>query len=145
MTVQPQLFLLQKTLLYVESLGKKLYPELDLWQTAKPLLTRWIKRQYRFTQLAKSAIKDWHAHAEPWLKMPHLAFSVLQTMQTNQLARPLENTNQTTKHALKKRYFLMGMGMTLLGSAIVTLVYSHHLSLISLNASLIAFVASMLT
>lgn len=43
MTVQPQLVLLQKTLFYVEGLGRQLYPELDLWQTAKPFLDQWAK------------------------------------------------------------------------------------------------------
>lgn len=42
MEVQPQLVLLQKTLLNVEGLGRQLYPELDLWQTAKPILEQWM-------------------------------------------------------------------------------------------------------
>lgn len=42
MQVQPQLVLLQKTLLYVEGLGRALYPQLDLWQTAKPFMERWL-------------------------------------------------------------------------------------------------------
>jgi ubiquinone biosynthesis protein len=43
--VQPQLILLQKTILNVEGLGRMLNPELDLWVTAKPILERWMKRQ----------------------------------------------------------------------------------------------------
>ena len=43
--IQPQLVLLQKTLLNVEGLGRQLYPELDLWQTAKPYLERWMENQ----------------------------------------------------------------------------------------------------
>jgi ubiquinone biosynthesis protein len=45
MTVQPQLVLLQKTLLNIEGLGRQLYPELDLWKTAKPFMERWLARQ----------------------------------------------------------------------------------------------------
>lgn len=45
MVVQPQLVLLQKTLLYVEGLGRQLYPQLDLWKTAKPFLENWMKEQ----------------------------------------------------------------------------------------------------
>ncbi len=45
MPVQPQLVLLQKTLLNIEGLGRTLYPELDLWQTAKPFLERWMREQ----------------------------------------------------------------------------------------------------
>ncbi|MCH4295887.1 ubiquinone biosynthesis regulatory protein kinase UbiB [Shewanella sp. 3B26] len=43
--VQPQLVLLEKTLLYIEGLGRQLYPQLDLWQTAKPFLERWMAEQ----------------------------------------------------------------------------------------------------
>ena len=45
MEVQPQLVLLQKTLLNIEGLGRELYPELDLWKTGKPFLDRWVKER----------------------------------------------------------------------------------------------------
>ena len=45
MVVQPQLVLLQKTLLNVEGLGRQLYPDLDLWQTAKPFMERWLRQR----------------------------------------------------------------------------------------------------
>lgn len=44
MEVQPQLVLLQKTLLNIEGLGRQLYPELDLWDTAKPIMDDWARR-----------------------------------------------------------------------------------------------------
>jgi len=42
MEIQPQLVLLQKTLLNIEGLGRQLYPELDLWQTGQPVLREWM-------------------------------------------------------------------------------------------------------
>ncbi|MEP6884696.1 MAG: ubiquinone biosynthesis regulatory protein kinase UbiB [Gammaproteobacteria bacterium] len=45
MQVQPQLILLQKTLFNIEGLGRQLYPELDLWQTAQPYLRRWMRQR----------------------------------------------------------------------------------------------------
>ncbi len=45
MEIQPQLVLLQKTLLYVEGVGRQLYPELDLWKTAKPFMERWMRQR----------------------------------------------------------------------------------------------------
>ncbi len=45
MEVQPQLVLLQKTLLNIEGLGRELYPELDLWNAGKPFLDRWVKER----------------------------------------------------------------------------------------------------
>jgi len=46
MEVQPQLVLLQKTLLNIEGLGRQLYPDLDLWHTAKPFMERWMRERY---------------------------------------------------------------------------------------------------
>ncbi|EDY85778.1 2-polyprenylphenol 6-hydroxylase [gamma proteobacterium HTCC5015] len=49
--VQPQLVLLQKTLLNIEGLGRQLYPQLDLWSTAQPFLERWMNEQVGTTDL----------------------------------------------------------------------------------------------
>ena len=46
MEVQPQLILLQKTLLNIEGLGRQLYPDLDLWHTAKPFMERWMRERF---------------------------------------------------------------------------------------------------
>ena len=53
MEVQPQLVLLQKTLLNIEGLGRQLYPELDLWHTAKPFMERWMEDRYGPLALAR--------------------------------------------------------------------------------------------
>ena len=45
MQIQPQLMLLQKTLLNVEGLGRELYPELDIWNTASPILREWMRER----------------------------------------------------------------------------------------------------
>jgi ubiquinone biosynthesis protein len=62
MEIQPQLVLLQKTLLNIEGLGRQLYPELDLWQTAKPFLERTMSEQLGPRALLrniKDSIPDW--------------------------------------------------------------------------------------
>ena len=55
MEVQPQLVLLQKTLLNIEGMGRELYPDLDLWVTAKPFLERWMDEQKGIRSLFKGA------------------------------------------------------------------------------------------
>jgi ubiquinone biosynthesis protein len=55
MEIQPQLVLLQKTLLNIEGLGRQLYPELDLWKTAQPLLRSWYRERTSPRTLAKEA------------------------------------------------------------------------------------------
>lgn len=59
MHIQPQLMLLQKTLLNIEGLGRQLYPDLDLWQTAKPFLEKWMKEQYSISKILKKILNEW--------------------------------------------------------------------------------------
>ncbi len=66
MEVQPQLVLLQKTLLNIEGLGRQLYPDLDLWSTAKPYLERWMRERMS----PKAVIGNLYSQAE---QLPHLA------------------------------------------------------------------------
>ena len=72
MEVQPQLVLLQKTLLAIEGLGRQLYPELDLWTTAKPVLEQWMReRRDPRTQL-KRLIEAWPEISEDMSLLPRL-------------------------------------------------------------------------
>jgi ubiquinone biosynthesis protein len=60
--IQPQLTLLQKTLLNVEGLGRQLDPDMDLWKTAKPVLERWVDEQIGirgFIDRLKSEAPQW--------------------------------------------------------------------------------------
>ncbi len=59
MEVQPQLILLQKTLVQIEGLGRDLYPELDIWQTGKPILKGWMSRQTAPDLTLKRLRQDW--------------------------------------------------------------------------------------
>ncbi len=59
MPVQPQLVLLYKTLLNIEGLGRQLYPELNLWDTAKPFLENWMKKQLSPQTLFEDIKRDW--------------------------------------------------------------------------------------
>jgi ubiquinone biosynthesis protein len=54
MEIQPQLILLQKTLLNIEGLGRELYPELDIWNTASPILREWMRERTSVRQVLKS-------------------------------------------------------------------------------------------
>lgn len=60
--IQPQLVLLQKTLLNIEGLGRQLDPDLDLWKTAKPFLVKWMNEQVgpkAFLRNLKNEAPDW--------------------------------------------------------------------------------------
>lgn len=77
MEVQPQLVLLQKTLLYVEGLGRNLYPELDLWKTAKPYLERWMQEQIGWRAVMRSVKEHAPYWAEKLPEMPTLMYDTL--------------------------------------------------------------------
>ena len=59
MQVQPQLVLLQKTMLNIEGLGRQLYPQLNLWETAQPILEEWFKRQVSPKQVYRQLKQEW--------------------------------------------------------------------------------------
>ncbi len=77
MEIQPQLVLLQKTLLNIEGLGRMLYPELDLWTTAKPFMEKWIAQQvgpHAFVRQIKESLPQL---SEELPQVPHLAYRLL--------------------------------------------------------------------
>jgi len=59
MEIQPQLILLQKTLLNVEGLGRDLYPDLDIWNTASPILREWMRERTSVRGILKSLRRHW--------------------------------------------------------------------------------------
>ncbi|OJZ17860.1 MAG: ubiquinone biosynthesis regulatory protein kinase UbiB [Thiobacillus sp. 65-29] len=81
--IQPQLVLLQKTLLNIEGLGRQLDPDLDLWKTAKPFLERWMNEQVGWRALAANL----RAEAPKWAALlPQLPRLAHQALNENRLA-----------------------------------------------------------
>jgi len=114
MEVQPQLVLLQKTLLYVEGLGRQLYPQLDLWETAKPFLEKWMMQQVG-PQAVVNAVKErapfW---AEKLPELPELLYdSLRQGKVMNQRIDQLYQGYRDTKRQQATGKFLFGIGATL--------------------------------
>jgi ubiquinone biosynthesis protein len=70
MEIQPQLVLLEKTLLNIEGLGRQLYPQLDLWTTAKPYMERWMREQIGLRTLVKRSAENWPALVERLPELP---------------------------------------------------------------------------
>lgn len=77
MNVQPQLVLLQKTLLNIEGLGRELYPELDLWQTAKPFLEKWFHDRFGPKAKIKQLIEQFPDFADHLPEIPGLIYKAL--------------------------------------------------------------------
>ncbi|MDP6969361.1 MAG: ubiquinone biosynthesis regulatory protein kinase UbiB [Gammaproteobacteria bacterium] len=85
MQVQPQLVLLQKTMLNIEGLGRQLYPQLDLWQTAQPILRQWYKAQVSPKQVVRQLRDSWPDMAQQLPQLPGLLHKALE-----QQAQPRE-------------------------------------------------------
>jgi len=121
MEIQPQLVLLEKTLLYVEGLGRQLDPQLNLWDTAKPYLEQWARHEYG----PRAFIKEMRRQVPMWWKigprMPMLIHDVLEQAGngTLQLSQPDENLKQLRDETRRgqKRLFYAIVGSALLISA----------------------------
>ncbi len=125
MEVQPSLVLLQKTLLNIEGLGKQLYPELDLWQTALPFLENWQRE--RLSPLAnlrkvKEKLPEWLEQAP---ELPDMIFKALEEQGKGQqrLRDMTERVRQLEQtQAVSRR--LSSMLMILLGLAVLGALYA---------------------
>jgi len=76
--IQPQLVLLQKTLLNIEGLGRQLDPELDLWSTAKPFLEKWMLDQVGPQRLFKQLRDEFPRYAKLLPELPRLLAGYLE-------------------------------------------------------------------
>ena len=101
LTLQPQLILLQKTLLNIEGLGRQLDPELDLWATAKPFLERWMNEQVGWPALNKQLQKETPRFAQFIPELPRLLHDALKAQarrggdaDLKALVRELRSTNR---------------------------------------------------
>lgn len=93
MTVQPSLVLLQKTLLNIEGLGRQLYPQLDLWQTAMPFLERWMANRYHPKQLLNEIRRHGPGWLEKFPEVPELLFDAAEQIRRfEQLAPAIQST-----------------------------------------------------
>jgi ubiquinone biosynthesis protein len=99
--IQPQLVLLQKTLLNVEGLGRQLDPELDLWSTAKPFLERWMNEQVGWAGLAERLKDEAPRYAKLLPELPRLLHATLQPRHDPALLRTLLAEQRRTNRLLR--------------------------------------------
>ncbi len=125
MEVQPQLILLQKTLFNIEGLGRELYPELDLWKTAYPVLKNWMDEQIGI----RAVLKDFQRNI-PLLRQTARDFPKI----LNQLTKQTSESNAHKKRLAeiqnrlleqKNQIFFLGIGITsITSSALIHLLGS---------------------
>jgi ubiquinone biosynthesis protein len=128
MEVQPQLVLLQKTMLNIEGLGRQLYPDLDLWVTAKPFIQRWMDEQVGVRALWKGAKLNIPKILENLPYAPNLIFELIEKTNNSQLkinyeSRQIAALRQEIKSTHQKRTLSL-IGACLLMASLITLLVS---------------------
>lgn len=131
MEVQPSLVLLQKTLLNIEGMGRQLYPDLNLWETAQPFLEEWVQQRYS----PQTLFKRLQRHAPSWLEqLPQLPDVMLENLQqTRESARhpqpqphlQEDPSEQPRSLARRRRHLLAGIAGIAAVAATVPAIGEH--------------------
>jgi len=156
MEVQPQLVLLQKTLLNIEGLGRQLYPDLDLWKTAKPFLEKWVASQFG----PRALLKHLRTNAPLWVeqlpKMPTLFFEALEKINTGQIEykineEQIDEIKQEIKRSNQKIVrAVFGSGFIISAALLVNITTSiisflPHFPLLTVAAAIVGFILLLST
>ena len=143
MEVQPQLVLLQKTLLYIEGLGRQLYPQLDLWATAKPFLENWIKDQMGVKAVfskVKANLPFWN---EKLPEIPDLFYDYLTSgLQANHKQALL--INELAKNQKKQNTHVIFSVFSGANFIAATLLYTTEHNILAIGALTVSFICAAL-
>ena len=148
MEVQPQLVLLQKTLLNIEGLGRDLYPELDLWQTAKPFMERWMKDQLGGRAFFKKLRQELPIWGERLPDIPDRLFAAFEDVRQarEQLAAQAREMSELRKEMREdnRRSFARGVGAVLILSAFLLTALDGFTPRMAAGAPLVSWVIGAL-
>jgi ubiquinone biosynthesis protein len=122
MQVQPQLILLQKTLLNIEGLGRQLYPDLDLWETAQPILQEWVDERISGRVLLNRIREQLPELGESVQELPQLLQGMLQQAAAGRFELKVTNPQMDSleeeiRASDRRRYSVIGSGALLIASA----------------------------
>ncbi|KTC68815.1 ubiquinone biosynthesis AarF [Legionella birminghamensis] len=147
MEVQPQLVLLQKTLLAIEGLGRQLYPELDLWATAKPFLEKWIRQQMGPRAFLEQLKANLPFYAEQLPQLPRLMHEVLLLSKEEKMHALYQRDNLPIPQ--KRSFWLRGLGTGIFISLAATGILSYFKLLdahqLGLSSLLVACAGALIT
>ncbi|HEY6241582.1 MAG TPA: ubiquinone biosynthesis regulatory protein kinase UbiB [Burkholderiales bacterium] len=117
--IQPQLVMLQKTLLNIEGLGRQLDPDLDLWTTAKPFLENWMREQIGLKGLLRTLRNEAPRWATMLPQLPRLLHRALADERLGRLERAIEEFLVLQR----RRNRLIGVAVALLVAALAWAVF----------------------
>lgn len=126
MEVQPQLVLLQKTLLNIEGLGRQLYPDLDLWSTAKPFIERWMDEQVGIRALLQGAKVNLPKFLENLPYMPNMLHDIMSQTQQHKLKMQWESQQlEALRHEIRRGQRI-NQGLIIAGIILVLFVLLYR-------------------
>lgn len=119
MSVQPQLVLLQKTLLNIEGLGRDLYPDLNLWETAKPFLEKWMQKRVGWEGFIQRSMGSIPELSERLPDVPELLFDLLNAQVNLSKRESLKKTDQSKDIKYSKHLgVVLGFSISLIALSI---------------------------
>jgi len=124
MEVQPQLILLQKTLLHIEGLGRHLYPQLDLWETGKPILERWMRDRLSGANVLAKLRQQLPDLNETLQDVPQLVQTLVQQATEGRLSITVNDPGvsalrEEIAQSARARYTAMAAGAVLIAGALL--------------------------
>lgn len=123
MEVQPQLVLLQKTLLNIEGLGRQLYPQLDLWETAQPVLEEWMVDRTSPAAVVRRLYRQYPEISENIQLLPSLLNGIVQRAAEGKLRLQIEDSElarmrEEARHHHRERQRTLVGGVLLLAGTL---------------------------
>ena len=120
--MQPQLMLIQKTLLQIEGVGRQLYPDLDLWKTAQPLLRQWMRERWSLRAIAKDVRSQAPDLLQALRQLPPLLENAVQRAADGRLSLDLDRHTQALqaeiREGARRRDITTLCGMACLGGVL---------------------------
>jgi ubiquinone biosynthesis protein len=134
MVIQPQLILLQKTLLNIEGLGRQLYDELDIWQTAAPILREWMQERISGAAMIGNLRREIPEILEAARALPPLLRGAVQRAQDGNLrlqveSRHLDANMESLRRSIEasdRRRNRVTLGAVLLGGGLLWMAVGQH-------------------
>lgn len=147
MQVQPQLVLLQKTLLYIEGLGRQLYPQLDLWKTAKPFLENWVQEQVGLPAIWRQVKDNLPFWAEKMPEMPALLHRYLEQVPKQQrlILTDLQQLKLQQRHIKRQIVMVTFAAASLISASIVFVAGSYITAAALLGTAIICGIKALTT
>ena len=148
MEVQPQLVLLQKTLLNIEGLGRQLDPELDLWSTARPFLENWMRERIGPRAVLKKLRQNLPRWLEQLPELPNQMETLLRQASSGEVKVKLQqqlaqDLRQEIRHANQRTFFAVVGAALIISAAVIFGLNENNITTIA-DIPIISWISGLL-